>query len=514
MSNPDRKCSKCRRPLTDHPGKNGPSCTNPPLTGTEASNKKDSTGITGSNSREDVPVSNTEVYLTPTAVVSGAFNYGQGTHVMPVTVTTAPATTSEVANQAAMAQPTASNTPLSSTSPVGGSSSSGAVQTTTAPSRAGTTAPATGQIATPIIVQATNPQVIVPTPMSTIAQTFVNQSSTVPIWSTGIGNGDRSVASTMAATMVPTTSTMDTGVSLAHILQHMNILQSQVAHLQNQAALHNRGVMHPGLATYGTGTASQQPVISHAPAGITSHLSSIPVQTSNHRPVLGPNNNFTHNNGLVHYNLGGAAPMHPPGGAAQGVPLAAPGPIPAGFGAPPAVPQPITVPGLVPIDQLGDISQYITVPSLPERNAREALKGRYANLDDYLKHSTSIIDNEDDMQLVIDADSGVISQRRRRANRRVTNYMTWLEAYCAYEKMMVRAHGLNAYHAMADYKNHIQDCDRKFNWEYVYDFDIQHRMTLSGRSIEFMNLDTTMVASILDSSAIKQNAKMLQVQDH
>ena len=112
-----------------------------------------------------------------------------------------------------------------------------------------------------------------------------------------------------------------------------------------------------------------------------------------------------------------------------------------------------------------------------------------------------------DLQPVIDPVSGIVSYKYKRPQRKINNYNTWLEAYMGYEKVMVQAHGIYAYFAMSDYKSFIMECDRKFHWPSVYALDIRHRQSLSGRSINFNNVDPTMLATMLDSSTVKNQPR-------
>ena len=131
----------------------------------------------------------------------------------------------------------------------------------------------------------------------------------------------------------------------------------------------------------------------------------------------------------------------------------------------------------------------------------------YIDIQELLPVSSFVIDESTDLTPVLDPVTGVVSYRYKRPQRKINNYLSWLEAYFQYEKIMVQAHGLTAYFAMADYKACIQEFERKFHWPSVYNFDCRHRQSLSGMSINFAMMDPTMVASLLDSSTVKVQAR-------
>ena len=165
------------------------------------------------------------------------------------------------------------------------------------------------------------------------------------------------------------------------------------------------------------------------------------------------------------------------------------------------------IPGLVDIDTLPDVTKYSPIIGMPDRIIRSALKGNYANLDDYLSPVMCTLDVNQDLQAQVDVNTGFVTYKCKSLQTKLINFDKWLQAFMNYEHLMVNVHGYFAYQAIAPYKKYIQEADKKFNWETVVAFDIRHRQAISGKHINMLNMDPVMVAWMLDSCAVRDAIK-------
>ena len=158
------------------------------------------------------------------------------------------------------------------------------------------------------------------------------------------------------------------------------------------------------------------------------------------------------------------------------------------------------------IDLIDNVLQYSPVEGISDRSLRNALKGNYANLEEYLPAISCTLDINENETLMESA-SGILSYKSKRSQNSINDLGTWLQAYLNYQHVMVRVHGLVAYFAMHDYINYIYDSDIKFQWDTVQAFDIRHRQKISGKTINMKAIDPLMVATMLDKVSVKDYAK-------
>ena len=474
-ANTERKCSKCRRKLSEHPGKNGPTCTNPPLDADHADH-------TGNLEASNVNVQK-EVYHTPNTTVAETFSFvsaGGTASVASPTPTTAPTLrpTGTVAISTAAATG-AAQVPAST------SSIPGAVQTTNAPlvprpaqvtvptvsTMVSTIVPAATGVPVPAHNQVGQMSILTPQQYCGMSYTLAPRQQCMPIWSSSTTPSTR-VVNPAPGPAVPVSQGPGM-VDINYLSQQLSLLQTQMASLQSMQP--QPRFNQPAA----NATLSNSTHISPAQAGLAG-------QASNYQPIFTDQahaNIGAQANQPQHVFIAAAPPMH---GAAH-----------------PGLQGAQGVPGLASMDVLGDYRNYITTPYISERTARLALTGMFISLDDFLVPRACNIDDIDEMQPVMDPDTGVISYKRKRNVRKINSFYTWLEAYMAYVKMMVKAHGLRAYFDMIDYVTFIQDNDKMYCWPAIYDFDIKHRQRLSGKSIDMMSVDTVLMASVLNSAVIK-----------
>lgn len=98
------------------------------------------------------------------------------------------------------------------------------------------------------------------------------------------------------------------------------------------------------------------------------------------------------------------------------------------------------------------------------------------------------------------------SEKTKPVKRKITNFLTWLQAWTIYEKMAIEAHP-EVYSKMADYRSLIQECDTKYNWVRVYDYDVKFRLKLASNSpdarFNFSDTDAGLFVTVLDATAVK-----------
>ena len=158
------------------------------------------------------------------------------------------------------------------------------------------------------------------------------------------------------------------------------------------------------------------------------------------------------------------------------------------------------------IDVIDNVQQYSPVEGLSDRSIRNALKGNYCLLEEFLPPVSCTLDQNENETLMESA-TGIISYKSKKSQQSITGFGTWLQAYLNYQHVMVRVHGLVAYYAMHDYISYIYDSDIKFQWDTVYAFDIRHRQRIGGKTINMKAIDPLMVATTLDKVSVKDFAK-------
>lgn len=92
-------------------------------------------------------------------------------------------------------------------------------------------------------------------------------------------------------------------------------------------------------------------------------------------------------------------------------------------------------------------------------------------------------------------------------HNRIDNFMTWLKAWNVYEHTLVVTYPA-LYPKLATYRQLIQQCDKKFTWQAVLNYDEQFRCRLAARnSLEFDKIDITLYTVTFDCTAIKSHIR-------
>lgn len=154
---------------------------------------------------------------------------------------------------------------------------------------------------------------------------------------------------------------------------------------------------------------------------------------------------------------------------------------------------------------LTDMSSLFTIPGTPDKTLRQSLQGEYICLDEFLQNYSLNNSEAQDIQSYMDSD-GNISYRNKRQKRRITSFNTWLEAWHNYERLLLSYHGFHLYDTCTKYKLLIMAYERKYNWTAVAILDMRHRLSLSGKSVEFANIDPVLFNSIMDPTTVKTSA--------
>ena len=160
--------------------------------------------------------------------------------------------------------------------------------------------------------------------------------------------------------------------------------------------------------------------------------------------------------------------------------------------------RPERVPGLRPVGERGDLARYCPVPGISENALKDALSGKFVQLETFLiDYNSDASDVNKPMELSAQPDGRVMYKPKRR-KRAVYNFSTWLEAWMNYSRTMINYHGIAVSENMLKYVKHIQDYDRKHPWRLVDTVDVQNRIDHGGRDIEFSRIDVMLLFSNFD----------------
>ena len=444
MSRQERRCTKCRRSIINHPGRYGPSCVNVPLP---------ETVTLPDNSEISIQID------TPRDTHEGEFAF---------------------ANEKPQSERAENSADVSNPDPA----PLGAEQTTNA----------SGQLRASLVA----PAATINHRLVGYGQGMVNFGQFVPVQNI-IHRGSTATSSVgttytwsqagLQPRPTPTVQSVryNVPVDVNLMAQQLATLQQQMAQLQGNTGI----ASHPWQAAQGGSHLGMQvpaqvslsSYISPAQAGPTSHVGSQQI-VYGQQPIQ---QIAQAGQPLAYGAMGGAR-----GGAPDDQIL-------------PPAPAPVLlpVPGLKSLESLGDISRLPFMENISEKTARSALRGIYISLDEFLNPPTFNNEDQGEMLQILDSVTGIVTLKPKRQTRKIFNFATWLEAFMNYENLMVTAHGMIAYRGMAAYKAYIQKTDRVYEWSTVYSFDCQHRQSLSGKSIDFNELNTTLVAAVLTSASVK-----------
>ncbi len=158
------------------------------------------------------------------------------------------------------------------------------------------------------------------------------------------------------------------------------------------------------------------------------------------------------------------------------------------------------IPGLCSTVGITDFSALCTVVVVQSTSIKNALAGKYIPMESFLSNLHFAPDNAADLQMYVD-NAGNVGYKPKHQKRKITCYDDWLEAN--YEQTMLNYHKCwNPYKSMSDYGTLITKYEKRYHWNVVQAFDMQHRASLSHKSVNFMEVDFTLQAQVLDATAI------------
>ena len=425
-----------------------------------ATTAMDSNPVTLPRGTEQVTVNN-DTYYTPSASVQApGAGAGAGAHVLPTTVatgSTVPIFSMQPVSAAGprLPQPHAPASTTSTTSTM----VTTAINTTQFSSQVGTFIP-TYQVAAGVGIHSVPPL-----------------HSLMPTWSTA------SVARPRLHQPVLQPVSTPAGLDLSDMARQLSVLQSQMSMIQGY---HGQGQ----VVTQAGASWHQGPW--NAPVHVV--CTALPTAHSASAPYMGMSSNS-----LGHST---APPWQQPIIPQYGPPRAQ-----VNTRSTPESTQ-LLVANLRPVDSFSNIMDIAPLDNIPEKIVKTAVAGTFVDIESFLKTSTCVLDEQTDLQTLIDPNTGTVSYRIKKPQKDIDNLITWIEGFLNYQKLMVAAHGLVS-SVMIEYVHYIMESERKYVWPCVYAFDIRHREAMSGKHINFMDLDPTMMVRILDPLAVKSNARCL-----
>ena len=102
------------------------------------------------------------------------------------------------------------------------------------------------------------------------------------------------------------------------------------------------------------------------------------------------------------------------------------------------------VEGLKPVPNGLELSSIKSAQGWPENTARRALRGEFINLSTI----TDEFQDEENYELV--QNNGAFSFRQKVNKKSINDYISWLEAWLRYEKLMSEYHGIELYLRIGD----------------------------------------------------------------
>ncbi len=106
------------------------------------------------------------------------------------------------------------------------------------------------------------------------------------------------------------------------------------------------------------------------------------------------------------------------------------------------------------------LSEYSSIPGIPDKTIWQGLQGEYVCLDEFLQNYIVNDTEVQDIQSYVDSSSNV-AYRNKRQKRRVNSFNTWSEAWHIYEKLLLSCHGFFLCDAYTKYKLLMLSLGRK-----------------------------------------------------
>ena len=159
-------------------------------------------------------------------------------------------------------------------------------------------------------------------------------------------------------------------------------------------------------------------------------------------------------------------------------------------------------------DTVTALTGKLKVPFVPEKVLKSAVAGEFINLLEFLP-SNEILRSDNDANhsgCQCCDHNGAGGNRKSRSKKSIDNFDTWLSAWNNYEVVIID-HKPEYYSNLAAHRQMIQKCSHKYYWQAVYTYDLRIRAKHGAmKSFRFNEIDTDLFVTVLDSTAVKQNA--------
>ncbi len=164
------------------------------------------------------------------------------------------------------------------------------------------------------------------------------------------------------------------------------------------------------------------------------------------------------------------------------------------------------IPGLRRTVGITDFSALCTVVGVQSTSIKNTLAAEYIPMESFLSNLHFAPDNAADLQTYAD-NVGNVGYKPKHQKRKITCPGDWLEAFTNYEHAMLNYNKCwNLYKSMSDYRTLITTYEKRYHWNAVQAFHMQHIASLSCKAVNFMEVDFTLQAQVLDAIAIKTGA--------
>ena len=135
---------------------------------------------------------------------------------------------------------------------------------------------------------------------------------------------------------------------------------------------------------------------------------------------------------------------------------------------------------------------------------RRAYSGEFVTLSEFLP-DMHIYTPSKEMEPFYE--KGELRFRSKKPKRSIDSFTTWLSAWNRYELVVVAEH-LHLHKKFVEYREIIQNCDKNFRWSAVHLYDTRLRLRRAEtKSFDFDVVDTTLYATIFDTTAVKRAGK-------
>ena len=140
---------------------------------------------------------------------------------------------------------------------------------------------------------------------------------------------------------------------------------------------------------------------------------------------------------------------------------------------------------------------------IPAAVITDALQGAFVDLSKFL-----IIPNPASEHETVTVRNGKLSFSSKMSGTPISTYEVWLSAWANYEEVLIHnlPHDMDIYRRCNEYRRFIHECQKKYKWPAVYNYDTKFRRHLAkGRSLAFDGMDMKSYALALDPSQLRDD---------